>query len=421
MHNKQKFCVELSCINPVSNEYNYAKLPLPATPMEIEDAFQKARITDGREYEIEILCCPKLPDLEDTMVDGLVNIKELNLFAKRLDVLSDDELTALGAIYKTQIDEDVYGLSLEKMINMTYGLNVFNVVPGITTDEALGEFVLDNNLNEELMEVPRETLKYINRSEVGKSFRESENGQFFNKCYVTVGEYKFPTEYVSPSKSELTVKNDIAFALLVAEAPVNDSEETAESAEWIYLPMDRNEADRIASLHNEAKIEDCVFFEFKSAFTQITDEMVDSMDNFDKLNRIAQRYAEYGFNDRVKFKAVLESWEPKTLEFVETLMDDMNKFDFSYYDVSEGNFAKSYLQRKLPTDFDMDLFKDADLHSVGSRILEGIEAWVTHYGTVSCRGGDLNMTLTNKNNELEQNPEIEEEETQNEGFGGMSL
>lgn len=421
MHNKQKFCVELSCINPVSNEYNYAKLPLPATPMEIEDAFQKARITDGREYEIEILCCPKLPDLEDTMVDGLVNIKELNLFAKRLDVLSDDELTALGAIYKTQIDEDVYGLSLEKMINMTYGLNVFNVVPGITTDEALGEFVLDNNLNEELMEVPRETLKYINRSEVGKSFRESENGQFFNKCYVTVGEYKFPTEYVSPSKSELTVKNDIAFALLVAEAPVNDSEETAESAEWIYLPMDRNEADRIASLHNEAKIEDCVFFEFKSAFTQITDEMVDSMDNFDKLNRIAQRYAEYSFNDRVKFKAVLESWEPKTLEFVETLMDDMNKFDFSYYDVSEGNFAKSYLQRKLPTDFDMDLFKDADLHSVGSRILEGIEAWVTYYGTVSCRGGDLNMTLTNKNNELEQNPEIEEEETQNEGFGGMSL
>ena len=70
--------------------------------------------------------------------------------------------------------------------------------------------------------------------------------------------YQFPQEYTGATEEQLKFENTIVFALDVAEAPVNDSMENAESAETIYLPIPKNEANRIANIHNEGGIEDCV-------------------------------------------------------------------------------------------------------------------------------------------------------------------
>src|SRR5699024_12546567 len=56
----------------------------------------------------------------------------------------------------------------------------------------------------------------------------------------------------------------------------------------ICLPIVKSEADRIANLHNEGCIEDCVYFDFESSIPQITSEIFGDMQDFDKLNALAQ-------------------------------------------------------------------------------------------------------------------------------------
>ena len=92
---REKVALELTTVNPVSGEYIYTDLLLPALPFEIEDAMQRARITSAYNdmFDISVINCTYLPELTDTRIDG-ASIKELNLFAKRLQTLSESEIVS---------------------------------------------------------------------------------------------------------------------------------------------------------------------------------------------------------------------------------------------------------------------------------------------------------------------------------------
>lgn len=415
---QDKISVDISAINPITKEYNYAAVTLPATTMEIENAFQKARVLKGGEYFVEINSFPKVPKLEEMRIDGGINIAELNLLAERVKWLDADQLTVFNALFENSIDDEMMAPSLEEIINMTYGLE--NVIPihGITTDEQLGEFVADNNLSEVLQTASDDVLEYVSLKIVGQKFRELENGVFYNGAYIPLGAYEKQNVYISPPKEQLEVKNDYAFALKIAEAPVNDSSETEHSAEWMCLPIAKEEANSIAKDHNEGCIEDCVYYDFKSAFPSIDEEIFDDMQKFDKLNEIAVRYVRLDAIDRIKFKAVVEKVEPQTLDEVLEISNNLARYDYSYYSVSEGDFAMEYLVRKMPTNFDMNAFDKREMRNFGERIIMGMEAAVTDYGIVSAIDKNLYETITANEQEEENQEEFEE---QDEGYGGMTM
>lgn len=417
---QDKISVDISAINPITKEYNYGFVTLPATSFEIENAFQKARVLKGGEYQVEVISSPKVPKLGEVRIDGDINIIELNLLAKRINLLSDDQLTVFNALFENSLDDELMAPSLEELINMTDGLDKVLPVHGVTIDTELGEFVIDNNLSEALQTASEDVLEYVSPKIVGQKFREMENGVFYNGAYIPLGNYEKQFGYKSPPKEQLEVKNDIAFALKIAEAPVNDSEETIESAEWIYLPVDKNYANDRATLHNEGCIEDCVYYEFKSAFPSIDEEVFDDMLKFDKLNEIAARYIRLDTANRIKFKAVVEKIEPQTLDEVLEISDNLNRYEHSYYSASEDDFAMEYLARQLPTNFDMNAFDKREMRNFGERIIMGMEADVTDYGIVSAKDQSLYETITITTNEqVDENQE--EFEEQDEGIGGMMM
>lgn len=417
---QNKISIDVSAINPITKEYNYATVTLPATPMEIEDAFQKARVIKGGEYFVEIISSPKVPKLGEVYIDGGKNVIELNLLAKKLSLLDDDQLTVFNALFENSIGDDMMAPSLEELINMTDGLGKVIPVQGITTDEQLGEFVIDNNLSEVLQTASDDVLEYVSTKIVGQKFRKMENGVFYNGAYIPLGAYEKQYGYKSPPKEQLEVKNSCAFALNIAEAPVNDSEETAGSAEWIYLPEDKEYINGIAKIHNEDCIEDCVFYDFKSAFKSINSEVFGDMQDFDKLNEIAARYTRLDAANRIKFKAVVEKVEPQTLDEVLEISDNLSRYEHSYYSVSEGDFAMEYLARQLPANFDMNAFDKREVRNFGERTIMGIGATVTDYGIVSAKDQSLYETITAIANE--QAEEYHEElESQDEGYGGMTM
>ncbi|MDO4562518.1 MAG: hypothetical protein Q4C12_01655 [Clostridia bacterium] len=398
---KEKLALELTTVNPVSGEYIYTDLLLPALPFEIEDAMQRARITSNYAdmLDISVLNCAYLPELTDTMLDG-ASIKELNLFAKRLQTLSDDEIYALNGVFMQQKENGMYenGISMEELINLTYGLDAVPIVHGIDSDEKIGEFVIDNNLCEELVGTTPDSIRFLDKALIGKAHRESEKGQFVAGNYAATAIYSFPQEYKGVSREKLKINNDIAFVLEVAEAPVNDSRETAETAEALYLPIPKSDADELAIAHNEKCIEDCVYYDFKSAIPGIDSEMFTDMQDFDKLNEIADRYISFSVSDKIKLKAVVAKECPKALEDVIDICNNLRRYELSYYSDDANNFAKEYLSHHLSSDFDCKIFDGISLDALGQNIIKVLGATVTPYGIVSERDGSL-FEIKNKHEE----------------------
>lgn len=83
------FEVEISRWNP-SGANPSAQIALPATPYELADALEKARITGDTVYSAEVLSC-KLDYLPQFIAPD-INLYELNHLAQRLSSLSAWEL-----------------------------------------------------------------------------------------------------------------------------------------------------------------------------------------------------------------------------------------------------------------------------------------------------------------------------------------
>lgn len=417
---KEAISVTIYATNPISREYDYGDLVFPATTLEVEDAFQKAKAEQGKEYFVEILSSPLLPRLCEIRIDGPIEPKEMNLLALQLQNLPKDELTALGGLLMGKVpDVETDTISLEELINMTYNLKDVIVVQGVSNLRELGAFAIDNGLAESYG-LNREALEYADLSAVGEKQKEMDNGQFYNGSYVVTTGYETPKIYQTPSKENLVVKNDCAFGLKIAESPVNSSNETEDSAEWIYLPEDKDYINTIARKHNESCIEDCVFYEFKSVFKCINTDVFDDMQKFDKLNEIAARYARLDNATRVKFKAVVEKEQPQTLDEVLEISDNLNRYAFTCYDTTNKQFAKSYLAYNLPSDFDTSFLDNIPLWEIGDKLVERVGASVTEYGSVSERDKGLYDVITTEMQTQEEENQ-EEFEEQEEGIGGMTM
>lgn len=390
----KKLAVEISAVGSGAGEWIYSTLILPATDSEIEDAMQKVRMTeDYSDYlGIDILSCPYLPELEGTKLE-CPTIGELNFFAYRAEKLPDNEIKALQAICSDMKsrDENDDGISMRDLINSTYELDSVPVIPGVCCDEQLGEFVIDNQMEEYLKDLSEETMAHIDKEKVGKSFREKENGEYMDGYYVAVGCYTHPTPYDGKHlpDEDMPELGEGVFRLLVAKTPQENPEEVIEHAKWIALPMDKYMADEIARSLGEPCIEDCVYYDMRTGIPGVDDCMYDTMQKFDLLNEIAEKYTKLSASGRVTFKALMEKEQPEDIADVLNLFDGLDQYHLMGNAVDEIEFSRIYLNYHLPTRFDYRFINELDVTRFGNRLLSRLGGAVTNYGVISGRGRSL--------------------------------
>lgn len=389
---KKQMTVELVNERPGFDGYYYASLELPAEEYELRDALQKLRAV-GREKEyqdVSVLNCDLLPELSDVRLD-FPTLDELNFFAKRLASLGFEEQIVLQTVLPKVIPEvnDNGIVSMKDLINITYGLDEIMIASDVGNDEQLGQFVIENDMHEDVASVPDNALYLLDKKQIGKLQRESDGGVYVGDFYVVAGEYEMPVIYDGKTLPAEELSEWFAFRLKVAEAPVNSADETEGSAEWISLPIYKTEANRIAKLHNESSIEDCVYFGFESSVPQITDEMFGDMQDFDKLNRLAKEMLEMSPAEQVKFKAALAADTPQNIDGVLDVAEHLNAYEFSASPDSDEIFFKEYLLHHLDSRFDSKWLDTLMLRTESSILLDRLGAAVTEYGVISARGGSL--------------------------------
>lgn len=207
--NKKIMEIELAAENQsFMDGYYYADLLLPAEEHEIRDALQRVRGVGRNENDtdISILNCEYLPQLNDVRIDGLT-LKELNFFANRLAELDENEVAVLKAVAPHYLPDAGDTMDMKTLINLTYGLDNVPVISGVYSDEQLGEFAIDNDLNDDVAEIPESSLYLLDKAQIGKLQREADGGVFVGNNYVVAGEYTLSEIYdgVTLPETENTV------------------------------------------------------------------------------------------------------------------------------------------------------------------------------------------------------------------------
>lgn len=393
----KQMTIEMVTEYPGREQYYYADLELPAAEYEIRDALQRARDfgqMDGYQ-QVSVLNCELLPALVRVRLDS-PTLDELNFFAKRLDSLSFEERLAFRAVIPRiiPVDNEDEIISVKDLINCTYGLEQVMIASNVGNDEQLGQFVIENELHEDVASVPDNALYLLDRRQIGKLQRENEGGVYVGRFYVVAGNYKMQEIYDGKKLPHEKPSEWFAFRLNIAEAPVDSAEETEGSAEWISLPINKADANRIAKAHHEGCIEDCVYFDFESSVPQITDEMFGDMQDFDLLNTLAKRMAEMSPDEQVKFKAALTAEKPENITDTVDIAMHLDEYELSYYSDSAASFFKDYLRRFMDSRFDSAWLDTLLTQNEGERLLQRLGAAETPYGVISARGHSLYELVT---------------------------
>lgn len=179
--------------------YCYADLSLPASAEEIAEAQVRAN-WDSEANGIRDICikhCEALPKLANLRLSRST-LDELNFFADRLHSMEDGERIIMDGVFQYLSQKKGFGsepVSVADLINMTYGLDSVMIASNVGTDRQLGQFVVDNELNEDVNAIPETSLYLLDLEQVGRLQRDVDGGIFVGNYYVVAGAFEMPHVY----------------------------------------------------------------------------------------------------------------------------------------------------------------------------------------------------------------------------------
>lgn len=390
---KQKvMTVELSTESEDARLYYYTELSLPAQNHEIRDALQRVRFREGDDTHLDIgvVSCSLLPQLENLRLDS-PSVQELAFFADRVHQLPLEEVIALKGVFTQFLDDGRLGeiLSLKDLINMTYGLENVMVAANVGNDEELGQFVIENELHQNVNDVPDESLFLLDKAKIGRMQRKSDQGVYVDDFYVVTGDYELPEVYNGRTLPEQPQDNWYAFRLKISEPSIASPGDTESSAKWVRLPISKACADDIAKSFREERIEDCACYGLESSIPQINDRHFLSMRDFQKLNRIAYALVQMPPEDLVKFKAALELESPADIDGVMDVLDHLREYSFSPLPDGSDHYFKEYLRKHMDIRMDTGWLDNLSCYSEGKELLEKLGGQATPYGVIAARGRSI--------------------------------
>lgn len=152
-------------------------LSFPATTEQVQAALREIGVDGLRYQEIIILeCRTSIRGLADKIGD-FNHIDELNYLASRLAELTPEQFKKFSAA----AEHDEYGGSLQDLINLTYNLNCYDLLPDVKTDEDYGCHLVDTHRE---FFLPRQARLYFDYESYGQCTAINEGGCYTPQGYI---------------------------------------------------------------------------------------------------------------------------------------------------------------------------------------------------------------------------------------------
>ena len=423
-YNRDKTVIELSAENTQHGLPDfYAQLELPADDLTIYDTLQKLRAVDRNvRFDIHVINSPFLPELTDTIIDG-ANINELNILAGQLEALYQDDYDALqklNALFRYNKESGLYddGVPLCDLINTTFDLDGVDRYKFIANFEELGRMVVDGDIDERFSDLSDDILELIDCKKVGLDQMRKDKGIFYEGSYYATAGYEIPKVHTSVTQADkLYSVPQVAFRLQISGR--TRIGKYAGIKRELSLPVDHDEADRLAQECGERRIEDCHVVHTETAIPQIRLQTYRSLEDFSKLNAIAKAFMSMSEHQRMTFKAVLQNEQPRTLDDVIDRARNIDAYELETSACAEPDFYKLYLLHHLETRVDPKWLDGIAAGDEEQHLLRQLKAAVTDYGVVSSENQSLYRIVPYDCQDEDEEFQQDNSEDQKMIIGGM--
>lgn len=384
------FEVELSRWNP-SGANPSAEITLPATPYELADALEKARITEDTVYSAEVLSC-KLDYLPQFIAPD-TNLHKLNHLAQRLYSLSEWELDCFeGMVMMDAVQTQYAPIPVERLINMTHSTEHCQIAYEAHDDPSLGKFYTDNDFVPALEKVSDEIYEYLDFGKIGREMREGEGGVFTPHGYV-VQNGEIVAEYHSGDAVPLK-DPDYTVLLRVEKGHFNDPAYDNETAVFLKLPAEDAALLQAVDAVGAVSPEEFAFSAVDCMVPSLTEKISDALyasegDCYGLVNELARQLRQIETENRLlTYKAMLaEAPGDLSLEEALDLSFMTEEFELFTDTASPAEYAKVEIQRMLSLAGDNGLSLFCNLDNYGRYLLEQRATAETEYGLLEPQNG----------------------------------
>lgn len=370
--------------------YQGATLELPATPYEIRDALQRARVPEGGGYTLEGF--GDWPDflwsaLFDDAISGGKALEELNLLAyavSRMDEMQAGIFEGAVELYMEETGKET--VTLKELINLSACLDDYEFQPGVTNDVSLGWACIEGGMLDIVENLPDGAVELLDPAKVGKALRDSDHGAFTPRGYVyrgtaAVRQDLYDGEHL-PACGE-DHQGLLSLRIGKLDAPDGDG------GVWLELPADEQAIQQAILSVGEESFDACRTAEAKSIIPAFQYQLAGDED-IGKLNTLAGRLRELQREMPddlmlMKYKAVLELEQCFDLDMALDFAANLGCYDFNP-DILSLDAYGEYVLQSAGIDTGDPAFSYFDFQGYGERQIGQAGYVFTPYGTVSRNG-----------------------------------
>ena len=361
----------VSLCNP--DKDTYVTLELPADPYAVLDAWERLRLAPDTRVEWEMEDYGEFPVLFPGLQSG-EGFPALNALAERLTSLDSRQRTAFEGLVKLQ---DGRPMEPDALITLSEQAKHCQVAPEATDDASLGRVYAANGSIPEVKDVPDKVFELLDFQLLGRRIRQSEGGVFTRQGYVVPdGNWK-PTEGQEP---RIAPEVPTGFFRLELRLGEERAELTLPAGQELVEVRERMEA---------VGLPNCAVTAFHSRVPQLPAAWA-TPERLDTLNCLALRLTV--LEDReplklVKYKAVLETSPPTSLEDAMALTEQLDAYNLNWVTASPEDVARGELRRSMGEENADLLCRYLNLYGYGETLIQQYGGELTDYGLLTRADG----------------------------------
>ena len=361
----------VSLCNP--DKDTYVTLELPADPYAVLDAWERLRLAPDTRVEWEMEDYGEFPVLFPGLQSG-EGFPALNALAERLTSLDSRQRTAFEGLVKLQ---DGRPMEPDALITLSEQAKHCQVAPEATDDASLGRVYAANGSIPEVKDVPDKVFELLDFQLLGRRIRQSAGGVFTRQGYVVPdGNWK-PTEGQEP---RIAPEVPTGFFRLELRLGEERAELTLPAGQELVEVRERMEA---------VGLPNCAVTAFHSRVPQFPAAWA-TPERLDTLNCLALRLTV--LEDReplklVKYKAVLETSPPTSLEDAMALTEQLDAYNLNWVTASPEDVARGELRRSMGEENADLLCRYLNLYGYGEALIQQYGGELTDYGLLTRADG----------------------------------
>ena len=360
-----------------------AELSLPATPYEMQDAFDKLRLTEGEIPYWEITGYRQFEELSSVLNDTC-RLQDLNALAQKLSELDERQCTAFAGLLALEQRKN-QPIPVSRLIDIAHSTDCCHVVGTALNDSQLGRFCAENGFLPELDNLPDSVFELLDFERIGREHRLREGGVFAARSADHPGGYVEQHDALTEvyKTLDLMPKNpDYTILLEVSKGFFNDPGYDSDKTVQLKLPASLEELSSALEAVGAWDWREAGWRCLDCQVPMLTDIISDADEGIEFLNRLSQRLADMEPRTLTAYKALLEATNCRDLLSASLLADSLNKYIFSPQYSSPIEVAKGELSTIL-CDREAEIITPyVNLHQYGQALIQSYNGVLTAYGLI---------------------------------------